>query len=260
MLEHVLVVARKELLDSARDTRSLVSSLFYCLMGPGIVFMVSLTMNVKSPAGVERSVLIGMMSVFTLVSAFAGGMNVGMDVLAGERERRSLLPLLMNAVARRDIVLGKWIATSCFCVAGLIIALAGFGIVFARAGGMGDAANLVLMLTSGLLPLAMLAAASVLSISTACRTLKEAHTYLSLLVFVPMSVGMFLVFSPKAGQGWFRFLPLVGQQWQLQRWVRGEDMPLLHAVVLGVLTAALAACAIAGAATLLERDDVVYGN
>ena len=32
-----------------------------------------------------------MMSVFTLVSAFVGGMNVAMDSIAGERERRSLL-------------------------------------------------------------------------------------------------------------------------------------------------------------------------
>jgi hypothetical protein len=30
------------------------------------------------------------MSVFTLVATFAGGMNVAMDTVAGERERRSL--------------------------------------------------------------------------------------------------------------------------------------------------------------------------
>src|ERR1039458_2267716 len=55
-------------------------------------------------------VLIGMMSVFTLVAAFVGGMNVAMDTVAGERERQSLLPLLMNRVRRREIVLGKWLA------------------------------------------------------------------------------------------------------------------------------------------------------
>src|ERR1039458_3641612 len=49
-----------------------------------------------------------MMSVFTLVAAFVGGMNVAMDTVAGERERQSLLPLLMNRVRRREIVVGKW--------------------------------------------------------------------------------------------------------------------------------------------------------
>src|ERR1035438_8480983 len=79
-------------------------------------------------------VLIGMMSVFTLVAAFVGGMNVAMDTLAGERERRSLLPLLMNPVRRREIVLGKWLAVGLFSFADLILNLAGFAIVFASAG------------------------------------------------------------------------------------------------------------------------------
>jgi len=35
-------------------------------------------------------VLIAMMSIFTMVSAFVGGMNVAMDSIAGERERRAL--------------------------------------------------------------------------------------------------------------------------------------------------------------------------
>jgi len=255
MLEHILVIARKEVLDSTRDVRSLLSSLLYCLMGPGIVFMISLTMNAK-PAG--RSVLIGMMSIFTLVSAFTGGMNVSMDVVAGERERRSLLPLLMNAVARRDVLLGKWLAISFFSMAGLIVTLAGFSFVLA------EGTHFPLMLASGLIPLALLAAALELGISTACRTVKEAHTYLSMLTFVPMMVGMFLVFHPKAAAGWAHFLPIAGQQWQLERWANGGGMPLgiplVQALVLAVLTAAAAACAVLAAANVMERDDVVYGN
>ena len=251
MLEHILVIARKEVLDSTRDVRSLLSSLLYCLMGPGVVLMISLTMNHK-PAG--RAVMIGMMSIFTLVSAFTGGMNVGMDVVAGERERRSLLPLLMNAVVRRDILLGKWLAISFFSMAGLIVTLTGFSFVLA------EEAHFSWILASGLIPLALLAAALELGISTACRTVKEAHTYLSMLTFVPMMVGMLLVFHPKAAGSWAHFLPIAGQQWQLERWAHGGGMPLVQALVLAVLTAAAAACAVLAAANVMERDDVVYGN
>ena len=127
MLSPTLVVARKEAIDSLRDTRSVISSLMYALMGPAVIFMVSMAVHVDA-------VLIGMMSVFTLVAAFVGGMNVAMDTVAGERERRSLLPLLMNPVRRREIVLGKWLAVGLFSFAGLILNLAGFAIVFASAG------------------------------------------------------------------------------------------------------------------------------
>jgi sodium transport system permease protein len=99
----MLTVALKELRDALRDTRSLASSLFYCLMGPLVVWMVS-----RAVQGVAaNTVLAGMISVFTMVAAFSAGMNVAMDVVAGERERRSLVPLLSNPVSRLDIVLGK---------------------------------------------------------------------------------------------------------------------------------------------------------
>jgi sodium transport system permease protein len=64
-----------------------------------------------------------MLSVFTLVAAFSGGMNIAIDTIAGERERRSLIPLLLNPVPRADIALGKWLAAGLFALAGLLINL-----------------------------------------------------------------------------------------------------------------------------------------
>ncbi|MGC9949471.1 MAG: ABC transporter permease subunit [Bryobacteraceae bacterium] len=248
MLNPVLVVARKETIDSLRDTRSIVSSLMYALMGPAVVFMVSMAVRVDG-------VLIGMMSVFTLVAAFAGGMNVAMDTIAGERERRSLLPLLMNPVRRRDILMGKWLAVSLFSMAGLVLNLAGFAIVFARAG-----THLPLLaVVAGILPLALLAAAIQLLISTICRAVKEAQTYLSMLVFLPMGLGLFQVFFP-AARGWFAFLPVMGQQWQLERWMKGGAAAFGPAATLGCFTAALALLVLEVAANRLHRDEIVYGN
>src|SRR5712675_1768457 len=117
MLKEPLVVARKEVVDSLRDVRSVISSSVYALMGPLVVGLVSMANRADAKPGSNRSVLIGMMSVFTLVAAFVGGMNVAMDTVAGERERRSLLPLLLNPVHRRDVVLGKWLAVSLFSIA-----------------------------------------------------------------------------------------------------------------------------------------------
>jgi sodium transport system permease protein len=249
MLNPVLTVARKETIDSLRDTRSVISSLMYALMGPAVVFMVSMAVRVDA-------VLIAMMSVFTLVAAFVGGMNVAMDTIAGERERQSLLPLLMNPVRRRDIVLGKWLAVALFSIAGLILNLLGFAIVFAKVG-----VRLPwLAITAGILPLALLAAAIQLLISTVCRAAKEAQTYLSMLVFLPMGLGMFQVFFPAAARGWFAFLPVVGQQLQLERWIKGGGASLGAAAALGCFTAGLALLVLEVAANRLHRDEIVYGS
>src|ERR1700733_1278570 len=131
MLNQSLVIARKEVIDGLRDTRSVISSLLFALMGPLVVGLVSLAPGIKGSSG---SPLVGLMSVFTLVAAFAGGMNVAMDTVAGERERRSLLPLLLNPVHRGDVVLGKWLAVSLFSIVGLAVNLLGFWAVFVTSG------------------------------------------------------------------------------------------------------------------------------
>ncbi|HLK67982.1 MAG TPA: ABC transporter permease subunit [Bryobacteraceae bacterium] len=258
MLNQALIIARKELTDALRDSRSIISTLLYCLMGPGIVFMVSTTMNGKDGAD---SVLVGMMSVFVLVSAFSGGMNVAMDILAGERERQSLLPLLLTAGARRHVILGKWAAICCFSTASLVLNVVAFWLALrAHFPAPANAANSVLLWAAGLIPLALLAAAVELAISTVCRTLKEAHTYLSMLVFVPTTLGMFTVFFPKLAAGWGRIAPLIAQQWQVEHWWRGTGISILPTIASGVVTALLAALSLCVAARLLERDDVVYGG
>ena len=255
MLNPVLIVARKEAVDSLRDTRSVISSLMYALMGPAVVFMVSMAVRVDG-------VLIGMMSVFTLVAAFVGGMNVAMDTVAGERERQSLLPLLMNPVRRREIVLGKWLPVGLFSAAGLILNLAGFAIVFASAGMHAPIGGprFLLAVAAGILPLALLAASIQLLISTVCRAAKEAQTYLSMLVFLPMGLGLFQVFFPAAARGWLAVLPVIGQQLQLERWMKGAAAPFGQAAALGCLTAALAVLVLEVAANRLHRDEIVYGN
>ena len=69
-------------------------------MGPVVILLVA-----QSPAAAKGGapLLLSMMSVFALVSAFTGGMYLALDATAGERERGSLVPLLLNPVSRRCI-------------------------------------------------------------------------------------------------------------------------------------------------------------
>jgi sodium transport system permease protein len=252
MLNQLPTIAGKEVTDSWRDRRGLLSAALYSLMGPGVVSLVSLAIRGQGKHGEGQSVLIAMMSVFTLVSAFAGGMNVAMDSIAGERERRSLLPLLMHPVTRLDVLLGKWLAVAAFSVASLTLNVLGFALLLRRVPPWQIALCLI--------PLSLLAAALEIWVSTVCRGVKEANTYLSMLVFLPMGLGMFMVFSPVAGQVWWNFLPVAGQQLQLEASMRGEELDMLRILFLTLATAALASLALLAAADRLEQDDVVYGG
>ncbi len=259
-MNHILTIARKEIVDGGRDFRSLLASFFYAAMGPLVVGLVSLAVGGTSNSG--ASVLTSMMGVFTLVSAFVGGMNVAMDTVAGERERRSLLPLLLTAVPREAIMLGKWLAVSFFALAGLAVNLLGFAAVLSSTGMHSPALSLpqLSLLAFGLFSLPLLAAAVQLLISTASHAVKEAQTYLSLIVFAPMGLGMLMVFSSAAKHAWLAYLPIVGQQLQIEAWVNGKATGLRESLALGYLTLAFALLTLMVATNRLRRNEILYCN
>ena len=261
MFSSALTVANKEIIDTIRDRRALTSSLLYTLMGPLMVGLLTLSQGHGS-AGSGANTLFGLASVFALITAFTGGMNVAMDCLTGERERRSLLPLLMNPLRRRDVVLGKWIAISVFAIAGVLANISGFAIVLVHAKLLPHImiGSFVEALILGPLPLAILAASAELFVSTFSRSTKEAHTYIAFIVFVPMGLGMFMVFFPHAIGAWWCHLPVVGQQLLLARSAHRGYINSKDAVVLGALTLWLALILLRLTARLLQRDEIVYGH
>jgi sodium transport system permease protein len=249
------IVARKELMDHFRDTGSLVSGALYALMGPAVVLLVSFSRVANEGSSPDR--LLGVMSVFTLVSAFTGGLNIAMDATSGERERRSLLPLLLTPVPPRDVVVGKWLAASACALAAVAINLAGLTIVLgirAPATLYAHAVTLVLWALLGLVPLALLGAAIAIVVAMACRTMKQAQTWLSLVVFVPMLVGMYLVFFPVPADSWWIALPVVGQQIALESGMHGSPASLLHLAGLAAATLVSLAGPLFGAERLLARE------
>ncbi|MCI0627390.1 MAG: ABC transporter permease subunit [Acidobacteria bacterium] len=257
-------IARKEILDHLRDVRSLISSAFYILMGPSVVALVSIAVQKSDRPASNPAFLLKMAVVFTLVSTFVGGMNLAMDTIAGERERRSLLPLLINPVHRFEVAAGKWLAISVFGVAGVILNLLGFALALALSNIPSPIAEtsklLILVVLLGLIPLALLAAALELLVSTFCRSIKEAHTYLSLLIFVPMIMGMFLAFFPQVSRGAWFLVPIVGQHLLLELNTRGEATSVMWPAGLGLVTLTATGLALLGTTSRLRQGEIICGN
>ena len=79
----------------------------------------------------SRGMLVMIMLPYVLmITAFTGGMHLAIDTTAGEKERKSLEPLLINPVPRWQIMLGKMSATATYAFASLVLTLVAFRFAF----------------------------------------------------------------------------------------------------------------------------------
>src|SRR4051812_10472565 len=128
--------------------------------------------------------LLGVVPIFLLLACFVGGMHLAIDCTAGERERGSLEPLLVNPVGRPAILAGKWVATVLVAMGALLVTLLAFQLALSRVplqdlgvkvslSGRESARMFALAV-----PLAICAGAFELSLALFARTFKEAQTYL----------------------------------------------------------------------------------
>jgi sodium transport system permease protein len=256
-----LIVARKELVDHVRDGRALASTSLYALMGPAVVWLVVLvSADADTRNGSPGAAMTVLASVFTLLSAFSGAQSVAIDLIAGERERRSLLPLMLNSIARSDIIVGKWLAAGTFALASVLLTLLAFVIVFAISPGLPTLSIPALLLVPSLLFLALFAAALEVLVSTWCRSVKEANSYLMILIFVVMGLSMWLAFSPGAANGWWFLVPVVGHQHLLQSGLANADPMVAGSAVLAATSIGVAALALVFAGRLFQRDAILLGE
>jgi sodium transport system permease protein len=140
----------------------------------------------------SRSVLmLGVLTYFLLFATFAGGMHLAIDTTAGERERKSLEPLLALPVTRTQLIAGKMLATVCYTLLALTLTLAAFVIALSRMPleqlGMSASfgVSTALVAFAVLLPIAPLGAALMTIVASFTKTYREAQTYLGLLLQVP---------------------------------------------------------------------------
>jgi len=259
MLNVVATVMRKELLDHLRDSRALAANLLYTLMGPLIVGLLVLVTAGTAGGPAMRIVAPVMASVFTLVAVFTGALALAVDSVAGERERRSLLPLVGAAMSASGIVLGKWLAVSVFALTALLLNLLAFSLILAFASQPPHAAALLAMIP-GLVALTVLAASLELLVSMRSRNVKEANTYLGALMFGVMALAMACAFRPDAARSVWFLLPVAGQQRLVQLALTGGAITPLQSIVLAVVTALGATVVLLRAAALFQREEVLHGK
>jgi len=192
----------------------------------------------------RAALLLAALPYFLVLALFTGGMAVAIDASAGERERQSLEPLLLNPVPRAAVVLGKLGAVAAFSALGLAETITGFGLVPVALPleQLGFAIRLdpgvLLTIFALLLPLLGLAGAVMLLVAARARTFRAAQSTLSFLMLVPAMPGLVLAFVPVKLMLWMLCVPAFGEQLLVTRLIRGE------AVAAGSMALAMASTAL----------------
>ncbi|HEY9076120.1 MAG TPA: ABC transporter permease [Anaerolineaceae bacterium] len=202
---------------------------------------------------------------FLILSIFVGGSAVIIDATAGERERRSLEPLLINPVPRWEFVIAKMLASIPFVLAVLIITLAAMAVIFNvvpvekmigfRLGI--DTASLIKIFIL-CLPMVLLASALQMIITTFARTYKEAQTYVQWLPLVPALPGIGLTFLTVKPELWIMLIPTFGQQVLINQFLRGEPVAAANVIVSSLVTLAVAGVLVAVAIRLYNRENILF--
>ncbi|HEV2846584.1 MAG TPA: ABC transporter permease subunit [Thermoanaerobaculia bacterium] len=235
-------------------------------VSPGVAQPVRLAEVDLSTAASRAALVLGMFPIFLMMAAFIGGMNVAIDVTAGERERGSLEPLLVQSVSRADLAAGKWMAAAAFNLLGVTLTvlvsflalrwdrLERLDVPVALSGG--DALRILALL----IPLALFAPALQMLVALFARSFKEAQTYLSLLLFVPILPGFIFAFQRIGTEPWMHGTPMLAQQVLISDLLRGQAAdPAAHVLATAATLAAAAVC-VAVTARMLSHERIVLGR
>ena len=206
------------------------------------------------------------MPYFVVLALFIGGMYVAIDATAGERERQSLEPLLLNPVPRWQIVAAKVLATTTFSFAALLETLAGFALVplLLPTSTLGFSMRLDpgVLLRVGLLvvPLLVLAASAQILVAAQARSFKAAQATLSIMMMLPVLPGMVMAFSPVTLSHGLMMVPTLAEQVLMQRLIRGEPIPPEYPLIAATASLTLAALAFWAAVRWFESEKLLFGR
>jgi sodium transport system permease protein len=134
--------------------------------------------------------------LFIVLAAFVGGLQIATDSTAGERERGSLEPLLVNPAPRAVFAAGKILAAALMAVITVALSTAlcaniprflplqDLGIRFRIAPEQFAA------IMAAVAPMCLFSASLQACIATMARSFKEAQSYMGVLILLPMLPGM----------------------------------------------------------------------
>lgn len=220
------------------------------------------TLDVATPAG-RALLILGVMTYFSFMSMLMGGFYLAIDTTAGERERGSLEPLLALPVRRAEIIVGKMLATSAFMSISLLLTLGAFGVVlaFIPLEALGMSANfgprVILAMFAVMVTFVPLGAGLMTAVASFTRSNREAQSWLSVVMLLPIAPIMFAVVNGTKPTAPLMAIPSLSQHLLATSLMRGDSIPALHALIAAATTLAAGALLVLLAIRLYQREAIL---
>lgn len=234
-------------------------------VSPEVMAVVKIDNTNLSTPKQRAAQLLFIIPMTTLILCLTGGLAVAIDCTAGERERGSLEPLLLNPVKFGQLVLGKWGAVSVYTSVVVLLAILGYVVTLLYLPLKIDLPLNFAWREFGLfaliaVPLAAMMGAALMLIATFGRSYKEAQTYASYLITVVSFVPAIAIFSSMKDAFWQLFVPVIGANMVFMRVLRGEAVGFEHFAIPLAVSAAFVVVALVVISRLLKREEIVFGR
>jgi sodium transport system permease protein len=204
-------------------------------------------------AGVQARAarLTAIIPMFIIMAVLYGALTAALDSTAGERERGSLEPLLMNPTPPGALVAGKWGAVA---LLGMAVALLA-SVSFVPAQWLLRSDSLQAMFQFGAgevlafwllqLPLAAGMAALLMALAIRSKTFKEAQAGSTLVITAVSLAPMVSLLNPGGDAPWYLWVPGLAQNTLMLAVLKGEALRWGQVVPSLVVGAALTVAALA---------------
>lgn len=214
----------------------------------------------------KMGMLLGMfLPYIMIIMLLTGASVVAADLVAGEKERKTLETLLVAGVGRKEVVIGKYLTIISLGMLNLVVNL--FSISFSlrymlsQSGldmsGASMPLKAIFILLAAMLPLATLFAAILLSISTFSRNMKEARTYEQPIMMVSMIMAMISFLPAIEMSNLMALIPVVNIA-LLFKAVMINDYQISHLVITIVSTVILDVLAIWATIRLFNTEGILF--
>ena len=214
----------------------------------------------------QGAFLLFLIPMFALIGTVVGSMSAAIATTAGERERGSLEPLLMNPIELRALVLGKWAAVAMLAITTVTLTLASFAVAVELVP-KDKLATLFqfgipefLRFSALMVPFACMISALLMLVVSFGRTFKEAQTYASYVALVVNFVPLVTIFAGLREATWQLFVPALAQQVVLARILRDDPVGWQDYLIplLGSLATTLVC--LWALTRLLRRERIIFGR
>lgn len=203
-----------------------------------------------------------MLPYFITILLFAGAMGIGVDMIAGEKERGTMASLLVTPVKRKSIVLGKVFALMTLSGISSIIYIVVMGISFPKILGGNKGLELeitlqqIVMIGVLLVVIAFLYSSIIVLISVFAKDTKEASTYIMPAYMVVLVIGLMTMFTTKEAGTMEYLIPVYNTALALKG-ILTNDVTMIQYVITMAITLVLGGVFTVAIAQAFESEKVM---